>query len=403
MKNDRLQKGHKVGMVFLQCLLVTLFLIPLPHLVAKSNGQEIPVGQVKDLTGPACEVGKPFADGYKDGIDYVNKSGGINGRKIKLYATDCAYNLPREVAAFQKFTLKNIVSIMTWSSGGTLQIGNMCVKKKIVHFLASPSGAIIAPERTYTFLSYSSYLDQELAAVRYERDKYKDLGGKLKAAIITADNPHGKMMKDAMRKMCKDLGIQLVAEEIVGFKDVNATTQMLNIKRKNPHFVITNEVEPANAVILRDAAKVGIDTKKMQFYLTVGGIGQALLKLAGKNVENAKGMSCVSDWTESNLPGVQRIRQFKEENNKKPLPFWYVMGWSNAQVLAEGLKRVGNKEITGENLKKALETLKDFDTGGLCAPITFTSTKHKGSNGVKLFKPNLQENQWTAASKWIYH
>ena len=49
------------------------------------------------------------------------------------------------------------------------------------------------------------------------------------------------------------------------------------------------------------------------------------------------------------------------------------------QTLREALKRADKKgPITSVSVKEALETLKDFDTGGLAVDkITFTSTDHR--------------------------
>ena len=57
-------------------------------------------------------------------------------------------------------------------------------------------------------------------------------------------------------------------------------------------------------------------------------------------------------------------------------------------VLVEALKRADKKgPITGESVKAALETFKDFDTGGLTpAKITFTSTDHRPFMSVNIME-----------------
>ena len=52
---------------------------------------------------------------------------------------------------------------------------------------------------------------------------------------------------------------------------------------------------------------------------------------------------------------------------------YYVYGWINAMVFAEGAKRAG-KDLTREGLVKALESLKAFDPEGLMGPITYSAT-----------------------------
>jgi branched-chain amino acid transport system substrate-binding protein len=56
-------------------------------------------------------------------------------------------------------------------------------------------------------------------------------------------------------------------------------------------------------------------------------------------------------------------------------------------VMWEAFKRAEkNNALNAEGLKAALETLKDFDTGGLSAPITFTSTDHRPNTSLRIMK-----------------
>jgi hypothetical protein len=65
------------------------------------------------------------------------------------------------------------------------------------------------------------------------------------------------------------------------------------------------------------------------------------------------------------------------------------------QVMCEGLKRAKKAgKVDGPGLKAALETLKDYDTGGLTPPITFTAKDHRPSTtctiyGMKDAKPYI--------------
>ena len=43
------------------------------------------------------------------------------------------------------------------------------------------------------------------------------------------------------------------------------------------------------------------------------------------------------------------------------------------------------KQLTGEGVKKALETLKGFDTGGLVPPITYTATDHRPTTKTTIY------------------
>jgi branched-chain amino acid transport system substrate-binding protein len=73
---------------------------------------------------------------------------------------------------------------------------------------------------------------------------------------------------------------------------------------------------------------------------------------------------------------------------KTPQVTHYIRGWVSMMVLVEALKRADAKgPITGESVHAALETFKDFDTGGLTpAKITFTGTDHRPFTSVNIME-----------------
>src|SRR2546425_12110459 len=61
--------------------------------------QEIKVGGIFDLTGITSDVGKPFAQGVRDGVQWTNENGGINGKKIRLVGVGYGHKIPEGGAA----------------------------------------------------------------------------------------------------------------------------------------------------------------------------------------------------------------------------------------------------------------------------------------------------------------
>ena len=56
--------------------------------------QEVKLGSLNDLTGPTSDVGKDVALGIREAVQYANDTGGINGKKIRLYLYDYGYRVP---------------------------------------------------------------------------------------------------------------------------------------------------------------------------------------------------------------------------------------------------------------------------------------------------------------------
>ena len=56
-----------------------------------SAEETIFVGHLADMSGPTAFVGKPYADGVRDSLAYINAHGGIDGIKLEYETIDYAY------------------------------------------------------------------------------------------------------------------------------------------------------------------------------------------------------------------------------------------------------------------------------------------------------------------------
>ena len=70
-----------------------LFSVVLAFLIVGSTtpwafAQEVKVGALQDLTGATSDVGKDEAMGVREAVQYYNDTGGINGKKIRLFQYD---------------------------------------------------------------------------------------------------------------------------------------------------------------------------------------------------------------------------------------------------------------------------------------------------------------------------
>ena len=46
----------------------------------------------------------------------------------------------------------------------------------------------------------------------------------------------------------------------------------------------------------------------------------------------------------------------------------------------------------------ALESIKNFSTGGISSPVGYSATNHKGGRGNKIFKTDVENNRFIAIS-----
>lgn len=346
--------------------------------------ETIKVGGLWDLTGVTADVGKPFAEGVQDAIAYTNEKGGINGKKIELINVDYAYKIPQANATYKKFVEQDkVVMINGWGTGDTEALKDIISKDKIPYLSASFSGHLTDPAKTpYNFFVGASYSDQIRGFLQFVKKDFKGKGTP-KVAFLYPNHGFGKAPIEAGRQYAKELGIELVDEEVIPASFQDVTSNLLNMQKKAPDYAYVQTTVSWCAVLLKDAKKLGIKTK---FFLGNYGMTEALPLLAKEAAEGVYGMVTHAPYG-ANVPGMKIILDWnKKHPSKEVRDTVYVRGWSYGLVWAEGLKIADrNKQLNGEGIKKALETLKNFDTGGLVPPITFTATDHRPTTKTTIY------------------
>ena len=97
------------------------------------------------------------------------------------------------------------------------------------------------------------------------------------------------------------------------------------------------------------------------------------------------GIQDVAYWGE-NVPGMKTLMDFHSKhhpNDTHASP--YMRGWLWTLLAVEAIKRAG-PNLTGESVKKALESLKEFDTWGITPPFTYTNEDHRPTNRARLVR-----------------
>jgi branched-chain amino acid transport system substrate-binding protein len=116
---------------------------------APAGAAEIKVGALNDMTGATSDVGKDYALGIAEGIHYVNDTGGINGKPIKLYQFDYGYRIPEALTKYNLFKRLQCAAILGWGTGDTEEaLAPTVAKDKIPYVSASYSGHLTNPEKT---------------------------------------------------------------------------------------------------------------------------------------------------------------------------------------------------------------------------------------------------------------
>lgn len=385
-----------------------LAVIVLVLAVGGINAQQdtIKIGAIFDLSGPTADVGKPYAEGVMAYVDWVNDNGGIAGRIIELISADYAYRVERAESLYSQFAAQNVVAFMGWGTEDSEALRQKTNSDERPFMSASYAASLNDPRGAapYNFLVGTTYSDQLVIMLHYMLQEWTGNGNdarSMRVAVFHYDSPFGESPLADGSTFANKTGIAMLAIPMpLGATDLtNALTQAASFGAT--HAIIQN-VSTAAALLLRNAEDIGLlDT--IQFACLNWCADELLVLNAGEAAESVLGaMPFVPTTVE--VPGQEEPKAWLEANTNKSLKdagLRFTQGWWSMAVMAEGIRLTleAGQELNGANLRKNLESITDFDTGGITSPITFTADDHRGSRSLIIFK--VERGVWKATSPVI--
>ena len=360
----------------------------------------IRMGHISDMTGPTASTERFLAEGVRNYSQYVNNKGGINGRKLKVIFEDDRYNIPAALAAFKKLVYRDKIFafIGAGSTGGTTSLFRHIAKEKTPMFNYPVSDIVYLPPKRYVFGHGLTSQDEVRTIYHYILNVLKVKDPKI--AVIYPDTEYGKYGRDTARERSKKFGLKLI-EEILAIGSLDATSQVLSLKRAKPDYIILHGPPSFAAALMRDARKFGLPVKL--FIATYFGADDVTVKMAKKAAKNFLGTSNVCTWYDKS-PGAEKMRGItKKLHPKVPDSHYarlYTLGWLAAVVMTEGMERAGTN-LNSESMVEALESIKALDTKGLCGPISFGPNDRQGMKYTKFFKADVENNAIVPITDWI--
>jgi branched-chain amino acid transport system substrate-binding protein len=206
--------------------------------------------------------------------------------------------------------------------------------------------------------------------------------------VVYAETEFGKKGLEGARRRAEEYGIKLVSELVLNIGSVDASSQVLALKKDNVEYVITCNLVPPVITFLKTAEKFDYWPTTFGINWSSDDMAVTACKAAAKNYI---GVNCVGGWLDDS-PGMKRVRMLAEANQRDPekmLTSLYTMGVAVGTLMVEGMRRAG-KDLTPESFKDAMESLKDFDTGGIVPPVTYTKTSHAPTRLSRLYRADIE-------------
>ena len=375
---------------------VTLSFGPLPNAGA---ADVIKWGVLIDLSGPTSDWGKNQVKGQLDAMRWINEHGGINGKKLKLIVIDDGYKVPRGVAGYNRLVdSEKVPGLYIQSTGTSMTLAKKIVADGIVTTAAAFYGFFQDPSKfPYSFFMSPSYNDMARISLKWIRTTWKDPSRKPKICFVYPDNGYGRAILKTSKDYAKKIGIEVGPDQIVDWPTKDATVQLTNMSRYNPDYAYLTSTAMNAAVILKNAKALGLKTK---FISNIRSFEETLITLSGGAAEGSYGVQPIAPYG-ADVPGMKKIVESHEKwHPGEKGTNVYVEGWVNILCTAEALKMADKAgKLNPAGIRDAFDKFRNFETGGLAPPLTFTSKDHRGSVAAKIYQ--VKGAEMVDVSGWV--
>ena len=397
--NNRWNNLLRIGIV--SCLLLLVVVVGFKK--AEAFKGTLKIVEIEDFSGPVAKSCFEIRDGVLDYVRYMNeKKGGIAGYKLEIETYDCKYDPALMIPAVKRYAdeleVKFIYSAIVAAVQAALDIANekKCV---LMGMSSSVNQAILSVEdeaagkENYFFATTPVTPFRMSSAIEMIKMDWAKKGkaGVPKIGGFNLDSELGHMATTGGRIYTEAAGFKWVGATYHDKSIMDAVSQVATLKRWGADYVVgAHDYDQPLMVFCKELARQNYRPTVLQHTP----IGTVYLTTKDPALEGHMTYQYSLAWPDTSNSEIALMHKLNQEwhpevMKKGRIPL-YTAGWMGAKIFCEGLTRAvktyGAENMTGPNIKKAFETIRDWDTNGFSPPITFTSWNHQGSRGLRWVK-----------------
>lgn len=331
---------------------------------------QLRIGQPSGFTGSVAAGVKENTEGAKLYIDAVNARGGVNGQKIELISVDDKFD-PKVTVEVARDLITNQKVLALFLNRGTPH--SQALLPLLAEFkvpLVGPSTGAMAlhePVNPWVFNVRATYQREAAKAIEHLATT-----GITRIAVLQTDD---------------SFGADSAAGALKGFEAVGQKPLLLEkFPRDKPDFTgLATQVAKSGAQAVMVIGSAGNTANAVKAIRAAGSRAQAVtlsnnasegfIKLLG---DHARGVIVTQVFPNERSVSYALIKEAQElakAAGMEGVSPAMMEGYAAAKVLTEGLRRAGPNP-TPVALRNALESIKDYDMGGL--KLSYSPTNHTG-------------------------
>lgn len=362
--------------------------------VGLAQAQDIKIGAILSVTGPAAFLGDPAEKTIKMYVDEINAKGGIKGRKIQLITYDDGGDANKARTFATRLVEEDKVTAVLGPSTTGTTMSTIPVFEDAQIPMISFAGAVgvIEPVKKYVFKT--PHTDRMACEKIFEDMKKRNF---TKIGMISGTDGFGKSMRDECVKVNARYGIEIVGEETYGPRDTDMTPQLTNLRGKAGMQAVVNPgFGQGPAIVTRNYRQLGISVPLYQSH----GVGsKQFIDLAGDAANGVRlpaAALLVAEKLADNDPQKPVATAYKkkfEDATKQPVSTFGGHAYDGLMILIGAMERAS--KIDSATIRDEIEKTKGFmGTAGI---FNMKADDHMGLDLAAFKMLEIKNGDWALA------
>ena len=378
-----------------------VLLVAVMAIAGVARGRQGDGSGVTDTTidiGVESAVGSLSLDGenlgFKLAFEEANAAGGVHGRRFVWADRKRKSANPADVLDVARRMLDEdrVFALVNFSGPAIGDIAAHARLRKVP--LMFPHTALVSSEgERYLFTSFPRFEGEAEMMFRY----LATTRGFHRIAIAHDPNAYGLTFRDALRVHASRFKYQVVGEiPIASRTPADVSAEFATLAATTPDAMVMALYPEQAQALMAARARAGWRGRMV----SVGPLtDEASLAVPGGGADGTLGFCYYPDPERSQMPGVIRYRAaLTRAHPGRRFDRYTLYGYTFGRLVVAGVERAG-RALTREGFIDAMESLTNWDAGGVMPDVSFSATNHHAQRAG--FICEMQGGRLVSVTDWI--
>ena len=378
-----------------------VLLVAVMAIAGVARGRQGDGSGVTDTTidlGVESAVGSLSLDGenlgFKLAFEEANAAGGVHGRRFVWADRKRKSAEPADVLDVARRMLDEdrVFALVNFSGPAIGDIAAHARLRKVP--LMFPHTALVSSEgERYIFTSFPRFEGEAEMMFRY----LATTRGFHRIAVAHDPNAYGLTFRDALRLHASSFKYEVVGEmPIASRTPADVSAELATLAATKPDAIVMALYPEQAQALMAARARAGWRGRMV----SVGPLtDEASLAVPGGGADGTLGFCYYPDPERSQVPGVIRYRAaITRAHPGRRFDRYTLYGYTFGRLVAAGVERAG-RTLTREGFIDAMESLTNWDAGGVMPDVSFSATNHHAQRAG--FICEMQGGRLVSVTDWI--